>query len=280
MSRWGLVAVAVVLVGGACKEDQAEKAEKTSVESERPKLPSTEAEFLELLAPVPTASGALRIRYVMAGPGGLWGELTLTQKSGGWRREDWKLRASEDSVEVSGTTIITPTQIWTSVGDEPGELTVNPLGGLAAAWAEREPAEREKAVEGLLAWRAELEKSRAEHPGDSETIQGIRCLRLRIAAQNLCMWEEAGLFLRYQGSAFEIEATTLERDPQIAGDTFELPARAKQAKRVEAVGGDHRGQVDALIRGDHAPIATLLAPGLRMPEFVEQAGKVGAAESP
>ncbi len=246
----------------------------------RPALPQSEAEFLDLLAPVPTESGAVRIRYSMTGPGGLAGELTVVQKAGGWRREDWSVSSSEAGTKTSGTTLITPDLIWVNSDDLPGKIRDNYLRGLAIAWLKLDPQSRDKAAESLLAWRAELEKSREEHPGDVEVIHGVQCLRMRIAAQNLCMWEETGLLLRYQGGAFELAVLAVELAPAIDDATFELPALAQLAERIPPEPSDPDGQIAALVRGDFAPVAGVLAPGLRVPGFVDADGPEEAEPPP
>lgn len=227
---------------------------------------SDDADVLALLAPLP--AGPFELRYRITGPGGLTGELVVIQKAGGWRSERWTM-TSDGQLAIEGRTIATPRMLWTAVGEQPGETTALHLGALADAWLALPPERRDAAAANLTEWRAELAKSRLEQPGEGETIEGVRCVKMRIAAQNLCLWEETGLLMRYEGAAFELVVTKVTRDPAIAKDAFELPAISKDAKQVPVEGIDAKALVEGLADGKVGPIAALLAPGLRLPELAE-----------
>jgi hypothetical protein len=266
--RRSVVVLAVLLLGCPGGTDRGDDAagEKTPAQAEappKPKSPSDEAGVLALLAPMP--EGAVELRYEITGPGGLEGYLDVLQKPGGWRSERWTMTSGEGQLTVEGRTIATPRMQWTATGEQPGESTPLHLGALADAWLALPPERRDAAMANLIEWRAELAKSRLEQPGEGETLEGIRCVKMRIAAQNLCLWEETGLLLRYEGAAFELLVTKVTRDPVIAKDAFELPPQAKDAKRVEIEGIDAKALIEGLADGKVGAVAALLAPGFRLP---------------
>ena len=119
-------------------------------------------------------------------------------------------------------------------------------------------------------------------PGLGPRCSASPCLQTRIAAQNICLWEETGLMLRYEGSAFRIEAVNIDRAPKLAPDTFTLPREAGEA--VEAtnadpaagaepnyeqvlrdIAGGSYGGVSALLLAPDA-LPNLFAPELPVPE--------------
>jgi hypothetical protein len=112
-------------------------------------------------------------------------------------------------------------------------------------------------------------------------VLGVACLQTRVAAQNVCMWEETGLLLRYEGSAFRIEAFSIDRAPQLQPDMFALPSEAQGAVPTAAepayeqilrdIADGSYGSVSALLLAPEvlpelrAPKPTELAPGSPMP---------------
>lgn len=266
--RRSVVSLAVLLLGCPAGEDGAEdvasKGAPEQIEAPaKPISPSDEAGVLALLAPMP--GGTVELTYRITGPGGLAGELVIIQKAGGWRSERWTMTSGEGQLDVAGRTIVTPRLLWTATGEQPGERIDLHLGALADAWLALPPERRDAAAGNLVAWRDELAKSRLEQPGEGETIEGIRCVKMRIAAQNLCLWEETGLLMRYEGAAFELVVTKLTRNPTIAKDAFELPAQAKDAKQVLVEAIDEKALIEGLADGKVGPVAALLAPGQRLP---------------
>ncbi|MFV8751159.1 hypothetical protein ACNOYE_11495 [Nannocystaceae bacterium ST9] len=287
-----VISLAVVLLGcpsTSSTGDQSEAAEPEIREyvpplpetPAKPTSPADEVGVLALLAPVPVAqhpespNGSIELRYQITGPGGLTGELVVIQKAGGWRSERWTMTGGEGQLAVAGQTIATPRKLWTATGDQPGEITSVQLGALADAWLALTPARRDLALEHLRAWRNDLAKSRLEQPGESETIQGIRCIKMRIAAQNLCMWEEAGLLMRYEGAAFELLVTAVTLNPTIPADAFELPKRAEAAKVIESEAVDAKALIEGLADGKVGPVAALLGSGARMPVLAKSEPEPG-----
>lgn len=263
--RRAAVLLTVLLLGCPSGEQKAEPSARQQVESTQPVSPSDEAGVLAELAPMP--EGAVELSYRITGPGGLAGELIVIQKPGGWRSERWNMTTGEGQLEVSGRTIATPRVSWTATGEQPGERSDRHLGALADAWLAMPVERRDAALANLRSWRADLAKSRLEQPGEIETIQGIRCMKMRIAAQNLCLWEEPGLLLRYEGAAFELRVTSVTRNPTIPADEFELPPQAKDAKRVPVDAIDAKALVEGLADGKVGPLAALLTPGLQLPSM-------------
>jgi hypothetical protein len=262
-----VLGLTVLLLGCPVAKDPAEEATSKAApepaeESAKPTSPADEAGVLALLAPMP--EGPVELRYAITGPGGLAGELVVVQKAGGWRSERWTMTSGEGQLAVEGRTIATPRMLWTTTGEQPGERSDLHLGALADAWLALPPERRDSAAASLAEWRAELAKSRLEQPGESETIEGIVCVKMRIAAQNLCLWEATGLLMRYEGAAFELAVTKVTRDPVIAKDAFELPAIAKDAKQVAVEPIDAKALVEGLADGKVGPVAALLAPGQRL----------------
>lgn len=240
--------------------------------------PSDEAGVLALLAPLPVAEdrespdAVLELRYRISGPDNLGGELVALHKAGGYRSERWTMRG-DAGLDIAGRTIATPSVQWTSVGEQAGERRERPLAALAKAYLALAPERREAALANLRAFRADLAKSRLEQPGEGETLAGERCVTMRIAAQDLCLWEETGLLLRYEGAAFSLVVTAIERDPIVPADAFELPAVAKDATLVEVPKVDAPALLEGLAAGKVAPLVELLA-GATLPSVA--AGDAGA----
>lgn len=238
--------------------------------------PSNEAEFLAELIPLPDNADAIEVSYAVTGPA-LEGELTILIAKGGNKREQWELRTTgaNSQLRTAGSAIVNADQMWNAPEGEPGEVRVNQLGGLARAWASLDADKRAAVVDAHRDWRKLLDKRRAEVPGDQSEILGVACLQTRIAAQNLCMWEEAGLFLRYEGSAFTIEATQIDRDPTIAPDAFVLPSfvlpppASGAAQRVsETV--DFEIALDQAAEGNFAALFLLVSRARALPKLLAE----------
>jgi hypothetical protein len=234
-------------------------------------LPTNEAEFLAELVPLPEGAEAIEITYAVTGPA-LEGELTILVGEGGNKREQWELRTTGANTQLrtAGLAIVNAEQIWNGPEGEPGELRVNQLGGLARAWAALDPAKRAAVVEAHRDWRKLLDKRRAEVPGDQAEILGIHCLQTRIAAQNLCMWEEVGLFLRYEGSAFTIEATEIDRDPTVAADAFVLPPRSSGASTDKPESVDFGIALEQAADGNFAALFLLVSRARALPKLLSE----------
>lgn len=280
MMRAGLLVLASVLAcrpasendeGGEPRDGGAEAGNTSggsALASERPG-PSDEAGVLALLAPLPVAddpespAATLELRYRISGPDNLAGELVALHKAGGYRSERWTMHG-DAGLELAGRTIATPSVQWTTVGEQAGERRERPLAALANAYLALAPERRAAALANLRAWRAELAKSRVEQPGEGETLEGERCVTMRIAAQDLCLWEETGLLLRYEGAAFSLVVTAIERGPTLPADAFVLPAIAVDAKRLETPKVDAAALIEGLADGKVAPLVEQLA-GVQMP---------------
>ncbi len=275
MTRCRSLLVALLLLGCSSEPAGPQTADSSEAQlgiaSSSPS-PSDEAGVLALLAPVvatirpsdPEAeTQAIELRYEITGPGGLVGELVTLHAAGGWRSERWTMTGGEGQLEVQGQTIATPRMRWTATGEQqPGERMEVHLGALADAWLALSSERRDAAFANLQAWRAELAKSRIEQPGETETIQGVRCVKMRIATQNLCLWEEAGLLMRYEGAAFELLVTSVTRNPTIPSGAFELPPRAKAATVAPVEPIDAPALIEGLADGKVGPVAALVGPGM------------------
>jgi hypothetical protein len=275
---------------GACKggerpADSAPESEPQRSDHAAPTpLPRSEAEFLAELAPLPDGLSALRVQYEITQITGsaLTGEMTITLAAGGNRRERWELRAgtgAEPDTTGLGTTglrIVTPDLVWSANEGAPGELTQNHLGALARAYLQLPEDVRAPVVESIRAWHRMLAEQRARDDSATAEVLGVTCLQTRIAAQNVCMWEETGLLLRYEGSAFRIEATQIDRAPKLEVDVFTLPPEAKAAAPVAAATQDYAQILQDIAGGSYGSVSALLfaadaLPALRMPAPAEPA---------
>lgn len=262
-----LLVLGLALIG--CKSEQREKPDQTQLAAPAPApLPQTEAEFLAELMPLPGDAEAIEVRYAVTGPA-LEGELTILIGEGGYKREQWELRTigGDATLRSAGTTIINPEQIWSAPEGQPGELRTNLLGALAGAWTKLDEQKRTAVAEAVRDWHALLRERRAEVPGDQGQILGVSCLQTRIAAQNLCMWEQVGLFLRYEGSAFTIEATQIDRAPELPADAFVLPPQARDAARVEPETIDFTAALDQAASGNFAELFLLVSRTQALPKL-------------
>ncbi len=245
------------------------------------RAPSNADELLVRLHPLPGGDEAIELRYRISGTYAS-GSFVIALQEGGYRHERWEIvwaGADPDEPFVSkGTTIVTPSQTWTGLDGQPGERSDNPEAGLAAAWTTLEDRDRKAAVVAAIdEWHAVLAEQRAANPGERATIEGIDCLQTRIAAQNLCMWEEAGVFLRYEGALLTIELEHIDRAPKgIDAARFVLPPRADGARKLETrlVDADGRSLdpellLSELADGNYAVIAGLSAPRLGLEQLAE-----------
>jgi hypothetical protein len=266
-----VVAIGAALLG--CNPGEREKIGDTAVAPKRAPLPVTEAEFLAELMPLPGGAEALEIHYDVTGPA-LEGELTILLGRGGFKRERWELHTTGDDDELrsAGLAIVNPEQIWSAPEGQPGqpgELQPNLLAALARAWRALDEADRAAVANAVRDWHQLLAERRAANPGDQGELLGVACLRTRIAAQNLCMWEEAGVFLRYEGSAFTIVATKIDRSPKVPADAFVLPPEAIDAKRLEAETIDFRDALDQAAKGNFAELVLLVSRTRALPKLQE-----------
>ncbi len=242
-------------------------------------MPTSEAELLAELIPLPNGAEAIEIHYAVTGPA-LEGEMTILVGAGGRKRERWELRTTgaNAALRSAGLAIVNHEQIWHGGEGAPGELRPNQLGALARAWAALDAERREAVVTAIREWQAKLAERRAEVPGDRGEVLGVPCLQTRVAAQNLCMWEEVGLFLRYEGSAFTIEATEINRKPSVAADAFALPPEASGAALVEVAPVDFRAALDKAAAGEFAELFLLVSQTRALPRL-EQPKAEGASEN-
>lgn len=270
ISRPIIFAVALSFALG-CKTDERDSTKATPERATKPepaRMPSNEVEFLAELIPLPDNAGAIEISYAVTGPA-LEGEMTILVAAGGNKRERWELRTTGANTQLrsAGLGIVNAEQIWHAPEGKPGELRQNQLGALARAWSALDEAKRGAVVTAIRDWHAMLDKRRAEVPGDQGEILGVACLQTRIAAQNLCMWESVGLFLRYEGSAFTIEATQINRSPTIPQDAFELPAEASEATLVEVPPIDFGAALDQAAAGNFAELFLLVSQTRALPKL-------------
>lgn len=256
----------------------------TGAQLEAAKIPDTVEGFLAELAPLPGAAQAVRIDYRVSGPA-LSGELHTLLAPGGLRHDRWELRTSagDSFLTASGTSIISATQLWTGSDGEPGELRPNTLAGLGKAYLARDEDTRAKIIASIRAWHSTLAEQRERAGGEQDEIAQTPCLRTRIAAQNVCMWEEAGVMLAFEGSAFTIEATKVDREATLETDSFALPPLAARATKVED--DEHSAAayepiLDELAAGSHAKVALLVYANLGLPKLELPAPEPKEAPAP
>ena len=192
--------------------------------SERTVAPTTREGFLAAIAPLPF--DALVVVYDVHGPGGLHGTLEVLARPGGYRRHNWRLHlpiGHEDPVEIEGSAVLGPDAQWTEDGDVVQDLVPRPLGALAEAYVAASPELRRAVMEAVQGWRAELARGRETHPGSTQSVLGIECLHTRVAAHDVCIWEETGLALRYEGAGFTMEARHIDTEPELGARAFSPP---------------------------------------------------------
>ncbi|MCA9685437.1 MAG: hypothetical protein KC457_24880 [Myxococcales bacterium] len=262
------LALALVVSASACKTEGKGEEGKGGAEAgaTAAALPADAKAFLARLQPLPTEDGhGVEIRYEVSGAMAN-GELQIQLAPGGLRRERWEISwagaDAEHPIVSRGTTITTPSKMWSARDGEPGEVAERALAKLADAWLALDEPQRRAALKSVDEWHAILAKQRQESPGERSSVQDIDCLQTRIAAQNLCLWEEAGVFLRYEGSAFTIVATAVDRQANFADDVFALPPQSARAKTLEVEPVDTNLILEALAAGNYEAMAGLLAPKL------------------
>jgi hypothetical protein len=283
MLRGRLGLLAVVLLA-ACKGDERPANDAPAPETAQPDttpIPTSEAEFLAELVPLPDGAAAIEVQYQISGSA-LTGEMTLTIAAGGNRREQWQLvagapdsgsssRPSGPELGTKGLRIVTADQVWIANESAPGELSVSHLGALARAYMRLPEDARRGVIESIRGWHRMLAEQRERDQSARVEVLGVTCLQTRIAAQNVCMWEETGLLLRYEGSAFRIDATKIDRAPQLEPDTFTLPPEAKMAVPSAAAEQDYSKILQDIAAGSYGSVSALLfagdaLPALRVPE--------------
>lgn len=273
-SRLAVHAVALVgvLASPACKDD-AKTDDSGAAQPDAPApAPSSEDAFLAELAPLPDNAEAIELHYEIRGPA-LRGEMVVTVAAGGKRREQWELRAEtgETELRTAGLTVINPEHRWVGTDGAGGELHQNHLAGLARAYLALEPDARAKVAESIRAWHRMLAEQRERDGGERDELLGVSCLRTRIAGQNVCMWEETGLLLRYEGSAFTIEATEIDRSPTLEPGAFVLPPEARTLEPKPGETPNYAGILDEIAEGSYGSVSLLVlggdaVPALRVPQ--------------
>ena len=164
----------------------------------------------------------------------------------------------------------TPTSSWRAEGETSGVVEPGRLGALADAIAKLDPALRIAVLTQLRSWQAELALARAEDPGERESVAGIDCVRVRAGGGEVCTWEEAGLPLRYDGAAFSIVASHVERGAELGIHAFEIPTDAARSPLVDTppdlgaalakVGAGDRAELLRLVVVDSFPSLSAAAP--------------------
>lgn len=225
-------------------------------------VPQTRDEFLDVLAPLP--ADGVRVDYEVQGPGGLTGVLQITMQPGGRRLERWVLElplADGQTRRIEDSATQTADYIWTGQGDTL-EVDRAPLGALADAYLALPDDERREVVDSLRDFRLRVDDARTHAPGPAREILGIACLSTRLAAQELCVWEQTGLPLDYRGNAFSLRATAIDLSPQVSAKTFAVPTEVQRSAPGPDL--DPGESLRRLARRDYAELGPLLHPGLRL----------------
>lgn len=227
-------------------------------------LPDSAESFLRQLAPLPFE--AVRVHYDVTGPAGMTGDLTVIARPGGLRREDWRLEVpvpEHDPIVIGGSMIATASAQWTDAVQGAPVVHSVPLRALAEAYLELQPELRALVMFRIGQWHDALEKGRSEHPGTRERVLGQPCLQTSVASHRVCVWEQTGLPLTYEGEAFQVRARAIDIDPTIDPSRFTIPPGAKDppeaGRPLDAEAGIAR-----LAGGDFAELAVWLQPGLRL----------------
>lgn len=232
-------------------------------------VPATREAFLARLAPLPYDS--VRIVYEVTGPGGMTGTLELLAAPGGRRREAWALKIEREdagSIAIGGGSVQTPDRSWTDAVDGAAVVRRVPLGPIADAYLRLPDPARVRVTKSLRRYHAELDAARTTHPGqERETIEGQSCLMTRVTGHDLCIWEETGLPLRYQGRTFTVVAREIEVDTEVHPGAFALPPGGKRATD-DGAAFDPAQSIERLAKGDAAELSRLLQPGLRFAETI------------
>lgn len=268
-----------LLVGGCTKREETATDAAPAVDEALPKddaesiaVPTDREGFLRLFARLPDAP--LHVHYTVSGPR-MNGNLDLWLDEGGYRREAWdlempsSLEEGADLVAVSGLAIQTPETLWSATAGEPGVKTDSPLSAIAEHYVSLSAEDRQAVAQTLRTWAEAVDEARSESPGTTETIAGIECLEMHVASQDLCLWERAGLPLRYRGDVFVLEAETVERHAELPARAFELPVGAADAttQTLEQAGLaiDPKEAIEQLKSGNPGVNALALTPAFRLP---------------
>ena len=221
----------------------------------------------------------IALSYRLSGPAGSSGKLEVQIAPGGLRKESWELTlpamGEAGPRTIRSERVQNHDWVWSAVDGAAGERYPSPLADIAAAYDARDPASRENLVRTLRDWHEALASARAEQPGEREMIEGISCLRMNMAGQSLCLWEETGLPLRHESDSFRLELSSVRRSVEMGASSFVLPEVAGAAKTVSAPESwKSKGEewLVELERGEPAALASVLTPGLRLPTAVELGG--------
>ena len=261
------------LLASACTTKEGKEGGSTSAAATKaepsPELPADAAAFLAALLPLPDNADAIAIAYRIEGPA-LKGTMDVTLGPGGVRNDRWVLRSSSEGdavLRVAGSRIVTHDVIWTAADGEPGSVIDNHLMGFARAYLARDAETQAKIMASIRTWQQTLGEQREQAGGERDEVLGVSCLRTRIAGQNVCMWEETGVLLDYEGSAFEIEAEQIDRQPQLVDGTFELPKSANKTPTVPTDAPDYEAILDAVAAGSYGSLSTLIYANVALPEL-------------
>lgn len=222
-------------------------------------LPTDRAGILRELAPLP--SEALLVVYEIEGPGGVSGSLEVLARPGGYRRENWTIHVplgEEGSRQLDGATVQTPDGVW--IEGSAAAPTASPLGALAEAWLLLPEASRAAVVEQLRAHRQALALARAAESEPPERVLDVPCHVTRVATIEMCLWEAAGLPLRYASDGLRLRAIHIDERANIGEHAFDPPGPP-----VAGVGFDPAAALQRAAEGDLAELAPWLHPGLRLP---------------
>lgn len=225
-------------------------------------LPTDRAGILRELAPLP--SEALLVVYDVEGPGGVTGSLEVLARPGGYRRENWTIHVplgEEGSRQLDGATVQTPDGVW--IEGSAAAPTASPLGALAEAWLLLPEGSRVAVVEQLRAHRQALALARAAESDEPERILEVPCHVTRVATIEMCVWEAAGLPLRYASDGLRLRAIHIDERANIGEHAFDPPG--PPAVAVSAAGFDPVTALQRAAEGDLAELAPWLHPGLRLP---------------
>lgn len=223
-------------------------------------LPGDRDQVLRVLAPLP--SEALLVVYELTGPGGVTGSLEVLARPGGWRRENWTIHVplgEEGSRRLDGSTVQTPDGVWTEGSTAPAP---SPLGALADAFLALPEGSQRAVLDQLRAHRHALALARAAEGEGAEQIVGVPCHVTRVATIEMCLWEQAGLPLRYHSDGLALRAIHVDQDASIGARAFEPPP-SQPAPRVAAL--DPAAVLRRAAEGDLVELAPWLHPGLRLP---------------
>ncbi|RMG96850.1 MAG: hypothetical protein D6705_10200 [Deltaproteobacteria bacterium] len=279
-ARLGVLLSVVVAVGPGCGEAPSGPARPSPAPDDGTvqSVPADASGFLAEL--LPSVGHDLLVVYRLEGPEGISGSLEIMTRPGGWRRENWTVRIpveGQGEVVREGTVRIGPNGVVVTPPDGGAPAAYRlPFGDWARAFAAAPYERRRRIVDALRAFAEQVADARRQHPGMRRTVAGIDCLALRVAAQSLCMWEEAGLPLRYEGPLLAAEAVRVDRAPDLAEGAFDLPTIPPTAAAAEGfedlVARPVAEVLDALAEGDPDVLSRVAVSGFRPPTGLVDAG--------